>query len=334
LCHNQENLSSLKTGIVKMIDRLQEEVAPPHIVVAGSLNMDLVVRCKQMPMPGQTVSGHNFSTFAGGKGANQAVAAANCRARVSMIGRVGNDDFGQRLITGLDHHGIYTKSILVTEGVATGTAMIMVDQNGENAICVAPGANGKLVPADLDEHIELFDDADLLLLQMEVPLDTVRYAIQLARHRKIPIILNPAPAPAHMPADFYDADILIPNEHELAQLAGMATDDLHGVKAAAAHLIQRGVRAVVATLGHRGALAVATDMQSFHRRPYKISAVDSTGAGDAFCGAFAAHYAQHKTLQLATQFAAAAGALACTKFGAQSAMPRLQAINQLVQRTC
>lgn len=306
----------------------------PHILVVGSLNMDLVLRCEQMPRPGQTVSGHSFSTIPGGKGANQAVAAANCGTQVTMIGRVGSDDFGQRLIMGLDHHAVYTDAIMVSEGVPTGTAMIMVDQNSENAICLAVGANGRLSPADLDEHIDSFDNATLLLLQTEVPLDTVRYAIQLARHRKIPIVLNPAPAPDHLPADFYGEVILIPNETELAQLAGMPTDDLRDVKAATLCLIQRGARAVVATLGRRGALAVASNMETFHRHPYKISTVDSTGAGDAFCGTFATHYAQHKNLQLATQFAAAAGALACTKFGGQPAMPHLQAINQLVQRTC
>ena len=167
----------------------------PRIVVVGSINMDLVVRASEMPSPGQTVMGHNFSTIPGGKGANQAIAASHCGAQVNLIGRVGNDDFGGRLLMGLKAHGVNTAAVSVSEGISTGTAMIVVDDNGENAICVAGGANKLLNIEDIDDQLELFTRADLVLMQMEIPYETVLYTIELGRRYKIPVILNPAPAP-------------------------------------------------------------------------------------------------------------------------------------------
>lgn len=309
----------------------------PKIVVVGSINMDLVVRTNTIPTPGQTVHGHHFSTIPGGKGANQAIAAAHCGAQVSMIGRVGNDDFGQRLLLGLNSHHVNTDAVMVSEAVSTGTAMIIVDKNGENTICIAAGANGLVSEEDIDEHIDLIAQADLVLVQLEIPLATTAYAIQQAQRYQIPVILNPAPAPAQLMLQLLEADILIPNEHELAQLTCQPNgliDDLHAAKRAAFSLINRGARRIVTTLGPLGAVAVTNHHQSHHVPSFKTSIVDTTGAGDAFCGAFAFAYAHNHNILGAMRFGAAAGALACSKFGAQPAMPHIDAIFKLLQRSC
>jgi ribokinase len=302
--------------------------------------MDLIVRTETIPTPGQTVLGHNFSTLPGGKGANQAIAAALCGAQVSMIARVGNDDFGERLLLGLNAHQVNTQSVRVSEAISTGTAMIIVNSIGENSICVAAGANALLNLEDIDEHLETLAQADLVLLQLEIPLETAVYTIQQAQRYKIPVILNPAPAPAPtlIPPQLFDADILIPNEHELAQLSCQPPGPVDGVLAAkrtAFDLIDNyGVKTVVTTLGHRGAIGVTNRQDSIHVPAFKHKIVDTTGAGDAFCGAFAVDYARDRDLNQAMRFASAAGALACTKFGAQPAMPHLSAIEKLLQRSC
>ena len=316
----------------------------PRIVVVGSINMDLVVRAPEMPLPGQTVLGHNFSTIPGGKGANQAIAASHCGAQVSLIGRVGNDDFGGRLLMGLKAHGVNTAAVSVSEGISTGTAMIIVDDNGGNAICVAGGANKLLNIEDIDDQLELFTRADLVLMQMEIPYETVLYTIQLARRYNVPVVLNPAPAPTaeamkHAPLNpgLFDVDILVPNEHEIAQISSSTSapgDDVYAAKMASLSLISRGVRTIITTLGHRGTLVVTEDQQSFQVPAFKTKIVDTTGAGDAFCGALAVAYTRDKDLRQATRFAAAAGALACSRFGAQPSMPRLEAITTLLRRSC
>jgi len=305
----------------------------PVIVVIGSLNMDLIARAGSIPTPGQTVAGHGFATLPGGKGANQAVAAARAGGRVSMIGRIGNDDFGQRLLLGLKGNGVDVSNILVSEGVSTGVAMVIVDDNGENAICISGGANLMLSCADLDEHSNLIAGADVVIMQLEIPQETAAYALQLAHHHGVTVILNPAPAPEELDPTLLEADIIIPNQDETARLCGEPVSDLHSAKLAGSALVARGAKTVVVTLGRHGALAITEDHIA-HVPSFNAKMVDSTGAGDAFCGAFAIAYAQHKDLNFATRFAAAAGALACHKFGAQPAMPHLSAITKLLQRKC
>jgi ribokinase len=298
--------------------------------------MDLVVRAPIIPGPGQTIAGQNFSTIPGGKGANQAVAAARCGARVSMIGRIGNDDFGQRLLLGLKANNINTTAVMVSEGISTGTATVIVDDIGENAICIAGGANLKLSIDDIDEQTELIARADIIVMQLEIPQKTVAYALQEAHHRHIPVILNPAPVP-HAPQQInptlFDADVLIPNQNETTCLCGEPAGDVHSAKLAGTALVARGAKAVVVTLGRRGALAITAE-QIFEIAPFYAKVVDTTGAGDAFCGAFAVAYARDKNLKNATRFAAAAGSLACNKFGAQPSMPHLHAVQRLLQRSC
>ena len=307
----------------------------PKITVVGSINMDLVVRAGTIPVAGQTVLGHSLATVPGGKGANQAVAAARCQGRVRMIGRVGNDDFGHRMIVGLQANGVETSGIMVSEAVATGAAIVMVDDNGENSICLAGGANLLLKPADIEEQLPLIAQADVVLLQLEIPIETAVHALELAHRHGVPVILNPAPAPGAEQLDpkLYSADVLIPNEDEAARLSGEPITDVHTAKLAASALVTRGARTVVVTLGRRGALAITAE-ELHHIPPFCAKIVDSTGAGDAFCGAFTVAYARKFDLHQATRFAAAAGALACNKFGAQPSMPHLDAIMRLVQRSC
>jgi len=305
----------------------------PHIVVVGGINMDLVVRTQAMPTPGQTVTGHSFSTIPGGRGANQAVAAARCGAQVSLIGRIGSDDFGNRLVLGLQACGINTSAVLVSEAVSTGASMIIVDENGDNAVCNTPGANALVSTEDIDDQIEIISRADVVLIQLEIPQETAAYVLQIAQRNNTPVIFNPAPAPDQISSVFFEADIIVANLDEISCLSGEPVHDIHAAKMAGSALLAHGARVVIVTLGRRGALAL-TPEQMHHIPPFSTKVVDITGVGDAFCGAFAAAYARDKDIYQATRFAAAAGALACGKFGAQPSMPHLCNIQKLLQRSC
>jgi ribokinase len=308
----------------------------PHVLVIGSISMDLVVRTTAVPAAGEMVSGHNFASFPGGKGATQAVAAARCQAKVSMIGRVGNDDFGQRLRLGLTANGVETSGIMVSEGISTGANLIMVNEIGENAICHTGGANLLLSIEDIDEQNELIHQADAIVMQLEIPQQTIAYVIEEARHHRIPVILNPAPAlesPEKINPSLFDVDVLIPNQDETSRLCGEPVHDAHSAKLAGSALVALGAKAVVVTLGRRGAMAITAE-QIFSIPPFNANVVDTTGAGDAFCGAFAVAFAQEKDLKQATRFAAAAGALACNKFGGQASLPHRELIQRLLQRSC
>ncbi|MBN1845376.1 MAG: ribokinase [Sedimentisphaerales bacterium] len=310
--------------------------SPPHVVVIGGLHTDLVVRTSHVPRPGEFVIGHNFAIHPGGKGATQAVAAARCKAKVSMIGRVGNDDFGQRIRLSLQAQQVDISGIMVSEGISTGINMILVDRIGENAVCHAGGANHLLSEDDIDQQQAVWSTADVIIMQMEIPQQTMAYVQQEARHRQIPIILNPAPvpeAPQQVHPALFDVDVMIANLQETAQLCGEPANDIHSAKLAGSALVARGVRAVVITLGRRGALAMTAE-QIQRIEPFAAKMVDSTGAGDAFCGAFAVAYARKNDLAAATRFAAAAGALACQKFGRQACLPHLEQIQRLLQRSC
>lgn len=310
-----------------------ETAGKPRVLVVGSINMDLVIRAASIPQPGQTIAGRSFSTLPGGKGANQAVAAARCGGQVSMIGRVGNDDFGQRLLVGLRGYGVDVSGVMISEGVSTGVATITVDDKGENAICIAGGANLLVSREDIEEQEELIAGADIVVMQLEIPPETVCYTIEKAHQYKVPVILNPAPAPEKIHPGLYQADVLIPNQDETSLLCGEPVNDIHGAKLAGTALIRRGAKTVVVTLGRRGALAITAE-HMIHVPPFNAKVVDTTGAGDAFCGAFAVAYARERDLYQATRFAAAAGALACHKFGAQPSMPHLDMVLRLIQRSC
>jgi ribokinase len=287
---------------------------PYDIVVVGSLNQDLVARVPRIPAPGETVLATGHAAFAGGKGANQATAAARLGARVAMVGRVGGDDFGQRLIAGLQADGIDTQFVTVDGTVGSGLALINVDESGENAITVSPGANSQVGVADVAAAGDVIAAASILLLQLEVPVAALLAAVAAARGT---VILNPAPA-ATLPAELLSAvDILIPNETELALLSSQPAATGEQVVAAAGSI---PIDDVVVTMGASGAMVVRRSGATHVAAP-PVTAVDTTGAGDAFCGALAAETARGAYLEAAVRFAVRAAAVAVTRHGAQAAMP-------------
>ena len=291
------------------------------ILVVGSINMDLVVRTPRMPDPGETVLGQSFQTTPGGKGANQAVAVARLGGQCRLIGRVGDDAFARQLLEGLKAEGIDCAHVRAVPEAPTGVAMIVVDSRGENSIVIASGANFSLTPDDIFSAEAAFDRAAVVLLQLELPLPTVRAAIDVARRSRCKIILDPAPALADMPRELYRVDILSPNAHEAETLTGAKAIEERIDKQVASELISRGAEAAVLKLGPRGCLVAMADGHFYTVPTYDVKVVDTTGAGDAFTGALAVAVARGEHMHKAAKFASAAGALACTRFGAQSAMP-------------
>jgi ribokinase len=294
-----------------------------NIIVVGSINMDLVVRAPRHPQPGETILGSSFHTFPGGKGANQAVAAARAGGHVRMVGRVGDDDFGSALLQTLQNDGVDTHATLRTPGVASGVALITVSDAGQNNIVVIPGSNGKLAPGDLQAAQEVFADGGAVLVQLEIPLETVLEAARLARLSGAKLILNPAPA-RQLPDDLLRmVDYLIPNEHELTLLTGE-----QDILRAARQLKCLGVGCVIVTLGGEGVLVLEGDQPQ--RLPsHTVQVMDTTAAGDAFVGAFAVALTEGKSTLDAARWGNAAGALAVTKAGAQPSLPKREEIMEL-----
>jgi len=286
-----------------------------HIVVVGSLNMDLVVRTVRHPQIGETVIGHDFRTYPGGKGANQAVAAARLGSDVSIIGKVGNDQFGEALLQAVNTDGVNTQYIIRDSKVPTGVAFITVDDRGKNTIVVASGANAHLSPDEIDASRDAFIGASVLLLQLECPLNVVERAIDIAKQYDIRIVLNPAPAQLLDAYLLHSVDYLIPNQTELTQLSGQESTE-----AAIGVLQGMGVKRLVVTLGEEG-LLVVDESQREHIPAYKVQAVDSTAAGDAFAGAFAVALGEGLSIHQAAIWGNAAGALTVTKAGAQPSLP-------------
>ena len=293
-----------------------------HIVVVGSLNMDLVVRSPRHPQPGETLLGSEFHTFPGGKGANQAVAAARLGGQVKMIGRVGADAFGKSLIQTLTNDGVDTSQVKQL-GVATGVALITVDEAGQNTIVVVPGANGELPPPDLLAAESVFEGASVVVMQLEIPLLTVMYAADLAHRHGARVVLNPAPAQPLGATLLKQVDALIPNQPEAALLTGCA---LAGD--AARRLIASGVRSVIVTLGEDGVL-IAEGETATHLPAHRVNVVDTTAAGDAFVGAFAVALAEGRSTREAAAWGNAAGALAVTRAGAQPSLPTRDELERL-----
>ena len=296
-----------------------QEFFPPNIVVVGSSNTDLVVGVLKIPTPGETVLGGDLQTVAGGKGANQAVAAARLGGNVTFIARVGDDAFGKTALTGFKAEGISTEYIRITPGVASGVALIAVrEETGENAIVVAPGANSHLTAADVEDAAPAFDAAHALIVSLEVPLEAVLRAVEMAHERKIPIILNPAPARS-LPADLLEKiTILTPNETEAAQLLNRPTDA--EPSEIAARLLETGISAIVMTIGAAGAIIATPDgIETVSGLP--VRAIDTVAAGDCFTGALAVEFAAGRSLRAAAAFANAAAALKVTRRGAQPGLP-------------
>jgi ribokinase len=303
---------------------------PPQIVVAGSLNMDLIVSAPRIPAPGETIIGHAFHTAAGGKGANQAVAAARLGAQVSMVGRVGDDAYGQTQLSNLAADRVDTTFVTVDLETHTGVALIIVDDAGENSIVVSSGANWRASAADVDAAEPAIAEADMLLLQLETRLEVVERAVELAARHGVPVVLNPAPAHRVPPELLAGIRYLIPNESETELLSGQRVTDPDAARAAARALRKMGVGTVVLTLGRRGALFVA-EGQEAHVPAFAVEAVDTTAAGDAFVAGFAVAVASGRPLPEAVRFAAAAGALATTKMGAQPSLPTGKEVSRLLK---
>lgn len=305
----------------------------PHIIVVGSINMDLVARMKRLPRPGETLHGDEFQTISGGKGANQAVAAARLGAQVTLIGRVGDDAFGLVLKEALAQYGVDTQHVLTTAGCSSGVAMIGVESSGANSIVVIAGANGELTPADVSTRADVIASADALLVQLETPLNTVAAAIQIARQAGVRTILDPAPAPAsELPAALRSVDLISPNQTEAEAMTQVVVHDVESARRAARLLQQGGAREVVMKLGELGALVCASDGRMEHVAATKVDAVDTTAAGDAFTAGLAVALSEGQSLADATRFGCAAGTLACTVFGAQPAMPSRAAVQKFLQQ--
>lgn len=297
-----------------------------HIVVVGSLNMDLVVRAPHLPQPGETLIGSDFKTFPGGKGANQAVAAARLGGHVKMIGRVGQDAFGHAMLRTLANDQVDTRFIERDEHQPTGVALITVEEAGQNTIVVASGANARVTPADVDAAEAAFEGAAVLLLQLECPLPTVAYAIQVARKHHLRVILNPAPSQPLAAQLLSQVDYLVPNQIELALLTGSPE-----VEVAAQQLQALGVKQVVVTLGKDG-VAVWGDSPAYQLAPHRVSVVDTTAAGDAFVGGFAVALVEGKSTREAAAWGNAAGALAVTRVGAQPSLPTRTELEEFLGR--
>ena len=304
----------------------------PRILVVGSINMDLVVRAPHMPAPGETVLGSGFATAAGGKGANQAVAVARQGVECAFLGRVGDDDFGRNLLAGMRAEGIDCEGVMTTPETATGVAMIVVDASGENSIVVASGANYAVTPDDVFHHAELFAAADVVLLQLELPVQTVRAARRQAASHGCKVVLDPAPAPEALPSELCEVDVISPNVSEAEIITGKKADeaDERVAKLVASELIARGARSAVLKLGGRGCMVLCADGHIQRIDPLKVDIVDTTAAGDAFTASLAVGIARGLSVADAARRANAAGALACTKFGAQPSMPTAEQVEMLL----
>ena len=309
---------------------------PPatRVAVVGSINMDLVARCERLPKTGQTVNSSSFAQLPGGKGANQAVAAAQLGAHCTLIGRVGDDSYGQQLTRTLKQYGVNTSAVAITADSSSGLAWINVDPSGENTITIVAGANGQLTSKDVQHHERCIRSANVVLVQLEVPLDTVATAVRTATAARVLTVLDPAPAPAeNLANELCHVDVMTPNQTEAESLTGLAVHNVQSATRACRLLRQRGVRYPVITLGADGAVywdKSANNPQ--HTLPPQVEVVDTTASGDAFTAALACRLASGIPLSTAVPFACAAGALAATVLGAQRAMPQWKTVVECEKR--
>ncbi|HKD37259.1 MAG TPA: ribokinase [Pirellulales bacterium] len=292
----------------------------PRITVVGSVNADMVVATARLPAPGETVTGGRFLMAAGGKGANQAVAAARLGADVTLIAKVGRDPFGEAAIAGFRREGICTDHIFIDETSATGVALITVDERGENQIAVASGANANFSLRDIEQCADVIRKSEFLLVQLEIPIETLECTTRIAAEAGVTVILDPAPA-MFLPNEIIEtADYLTPNETEAAQLTGVAITDETSARVAVERLLAAGPRNVIVKMGAAGAL-LATSSTTSLVPSTMVSAVDTTAAGDAFSGALAWSLGQGATAIDAVRLACLAGALSATRVGAQPSLP-------------
>lgn len=296
------------------------------MVVIGSLNMDLVTYVPQLPSPGETISSSKFQKNPGGKGANQAVAAAKLGADVTMVGKVGADAYGAELLNSLKESGVSTRG--VRQADITGMAFIQVSMEGENNIVLVPGANAQMQCADIDEARALIEESELILLQLEIPLEAVEHALRLGVELKKEVILNPAPA-RKLPQEMLRmVHTLIPNESELHLLTGMPVSTQQELFAAADQLKSYGVKRLIVTMGQHGAYLINDD-ERVHIPAFSVDAVDTTAAGDSFISGFAVGKARGMSDREAVVFASRVAAIVVTREGAQPSLPTLAEVEQL-----
>lgn len=288
----------------------------PRIAVVGSANIDLTTFTSEFPKPGETIFGQKFDLGFGGKGANQAVAARLCGTDVFMVARVGSDLFGPATIENFRQQGIDATHVKQVKGLSSGVAPIFVEPNGQNRILVVKGANDSLSPADVDEAAEVLRAADCIVLQFEIPLETVYYTVAFARKHGIRCILNPAPAQPVNLAALEGLDYFVPNEHEAEAITGVSVEALEEAKQCAQTLLTSGIRRVIITLGANGSV-LASREQTIHVPPFRVNTIDSTGAGDAFIGSFAVFLAEGLSEDEAVRRANLYAALSTTGVGTQ-----------------
>ena len=290
------------------------------ILVVGSINTDLILRVEHLPVPGETILGGDIQTAGGGKGANQAMAAARLGGNVTLVGRIGEDAYGDFHLQAFQQESINTDAIVRCSDVPTGTAVILVDNQGQNCIVVSAGANARLRSTDVENAYQYFFAGGILVLQLEIPIETVNFAAAKAKAAGMQVILNPAPAQQLSHALLKNTDVLILNETEMEIISGQPIDAEDSLRKTIDSLLDSGVQVVILTLGSKGARYFSKQEQ-FFQPAFQVQTVDTTAAGDAFVGAFAVAVSEGKTPANAMQFAAAAGALAATKMGAQPSLP-------------
>ncbi|MCE0497736.1 MAG: ribokinase [Methylacidiphilales bacterium] len=302
----------------------------PRVLVVGSSNTDMIIKMDRIPRPGETILGGEFITAAGGKGANQAVAAARAGGGVTFIARVGKDMFGEQARAGFISEGINTEHVIRDPASPTGVALIFVGKDGENSIAVASGANGNLSSSDVRKARGAFAGASVLIMQLETPLEPLETAAELAVQAGMQIILNPAPARPLPDSLLKNISILTPNETEAELLTGIKVTDTATAEKAADKLIARGVRTVIITLGSRGAFVATADSRRLIAG-FKVDAIDTTAAGDTFNGALAVALAEGQSLDHAVRFANAAAAISVTRIGAQPSAPSREEIEKFLR---
>ncbi len=299
------------------------------IVVVGSSNTDMIIKVPHVPVPGETIIGGTFSIAAGGKGANQAVAAARAGGDVTFVARVGDDMFGEQAKEGFVKDNINVDHVLSDKGAPSGVARIFVGEDGENSIAVASGANANLSPSDIEAASKSISSADILIMQLETPLDTVRKAASIASENGVKVILNPAPAQPLSDDILKHVSILTPNESEAEILTGIKVQTEDDAATAADALMAKGIETVIVTMGAKGAFVVTADSKELVAG-FSVKAVDATAAGDTFNGALAVALAEGKALKTAVSFANAAAALSVTKLGAQPSAPTREEIDKFL----
>jgi ribokinase len=303
-----------------------------NIVVVGSLNMDLVVRLPKIPRPGETLLGGIFHTYPGGKGANQAVAASRLGGHVTMVGCVGEDSFGRELINTLSNEGIDTSHIYVQRESSTGVALIQVDDQAQNSIAVASGANYFLSSSYVEKAMQAIEKIDVVVMPLEIPLEAIYTAALIANRRGAKVILNPAPAQDLASDLLSKVDYLIPNEFEVAIMTGIQIESTADALRAAQQLFYNGVKNLIVTLGDKGSVVFdGKTNENVNIPAWKVQAVDTTAAGDCFIGALAVGLSEGKSIINAAKFASAAAAVSVTRVGAQPSLPNFDEVIQFMK---